>query len=152
MNIILEIEKILSDLGYENAKVTVSNRPDLGDYQFNGAFNLARVYHKSPVMIADEIVEKLKDNKKFKNVTNANGFVNLTLSDEFLVNYMNEVNNNFDINTYKSHYTHLVSTFRLGFAFHSTLDLSTLHLCRQYMVHLFLNQIRLHKVVLLSLL
>ena len=101
MNIILEIEKILSDLGYENAKVTVSNRPDLGDYQFNGAFNLARVYHKSPVMIADEIVEKLKDNKKFKNVTNANGFVNLTLSDEFLVNYMNEVNNNFDINTYK---------------------------------------------------
>ena len=101
MNIILEIEKILSDLGYENAKVTVSNRPDLGDYQFNGAFNLARVYHKSPVMIADEIVEKLKDNKNFKNVTNANGFVNLTLSDEFLVNYMNEVNNNFDINTYK---------------------------------------------------
>ena len=101
MNIILEIEKILSDLGYENAKVTVSNRPDLGDYQFNGAFNLTRVYHKSPVMIADEIVEKLKDNKNFKNVTNANGFVNLTLSDEFLVNYMNEVNNNFDINTYK---------------------------------------------------
>ena len=101
MNIILEIEKILSDLGYENAKVTVSNRPDLGDYQFNGAFNLVRVYHKSPVMIADEIVEKLKDNKNFKNVTNANGFVNLTLSDEFLVNYMNEVNNNFDINTYK---------------------------------------------------
>lgn len=101
MNIILEIEKILSDLGYENAKVTVSNRPDLGDYQFNGAFNLARVYHKSPVMIGDEIVEKLKDNKNFKNVTNANGFVNLTLSDEFLVNYMNEVNNNFDINTYK---------------------------------------------------
>ncbi|MDO4376316.1 MAG: arginine--tRNA ligase [bacterium] len=101
MNIILEIEKILSDLGYENAKVTVSNRPDLGDYQFNGAFNLARVHHKSPVMIADEIVEKLKDNKNFKNVTNANGFVNLTLSDEFLVNYMNEVNNNFDINTYK---------------------------------------------------
>lgn len=101
MNIILEIEKILSDLGYENAKVTVSNRPDLGDYQFNGAFNLARVYHKSPAMIADEIVEKLKDNKNFKNVTNANGFVNLTLSDEFLVNYMNEVNNNFDINTYK---------------------------------------------------
>ena len=101
MNIILEIEKILSDLGYENAKVTVSNRPDLGDYQFNGAFNLARVYHKSPGMIADEIVEKLKDNKNFKNVTNANGFVNLTLSDEFLVNYMNEVNNNFDINTYK---------------------------------------------------
>lgn len=101
MNIILEIEKILSDLGYENAKVTVSNRPDLGDYQFNGAFNLARVYHKSPAMIADEIVKKLKDNKNFKNVTNANGFVNLTLSDEFLVNYMNEVNNNFDINTYK---------------------------------------------------
>ena len=101
MNIILEIEKILSDLGYENAKITVSNRPDLGDYQFNGALNLARVYHKSPVMIADEIVEKLKDNINFKNVTNANGFVNLTLSDEFLVNYMNEVNNNFDINTYK---------------------------------------------------
>ena len=72
MNIILEIEKTLSDLGYENAKVTVSNRPDLGDYQFNGAFNLARVYHKSPVMIADEIVEKLKDVQDSINIVNDN--------------------------------------------------------------------------------
>lgn len=102
MNIILKINEIIKELGLdENPEVLVSNRPDISDYQYNGAFALAKTLHKSPILIADEIVSKLKDNKMFKEVVNVNGFVNVTLSDEALVEYINEVINNFDINTYK---------------------------------------------------
>ena len=102
MNIILKINEIIKELGLdENPEVLVSNRPDISDYQYNGAFALAKTLHKSPILIADEIVSKLKDNKMFKEVVNVNGFVNITLSDEALVEYINEVINNFDINTYK---------------------------------------------------
>lgn len=102
MNIILKINEIIKELGLdENPEVLVSNRPDISDYQYNGAFALAKTLHKSPTLIADEIASKLKDNKMFKEVVNVNGFVNITLSDEALVEYINEVINNFDINTYK---------------------------------------------------
>ena len=96
MNIILKINEIIKELGLdENPEVLVSNRPDISDYQYNGAFALAKTLHKSPILIADEIVSKLKDNKMFKEVVNVNGFVNITLSDEALVEYINEVINNF---------------------------------------------------------
>lgn len=106
MNLILSLEKLIKELlvslGYDDeVSLLVSNRPDLGDYQYNGAFKLAKVYHKSPVIIADEIVNMLKDNKEFKSVTNAGGFVNITLSDDALVQYVNEVISDFSINTYK---------------------------------------------------
>ena len=100
MNIILKIEKILNEAGYAGAKINVSNRPDLGDYQFNGAFTLAKELRKSPMVIADEIVSKLENNQAFKKVTNAGGFVNLTLSDEFLSEYLNEIIADFKVNTY----------------------------------------------------
>lgn len=100
MNIILKIENILNEAGYAGAKINVSNRPDLGDYQFNGAFTLAKELRKSPMVIADEIVSKLENNQAFKKVTNAGGFVNLTLSDEFLSEYLNEIIADFKINTY----------------------------------------------------
>lgn len=102
MNIILKINEIIKELGLDgNPEILVSNRPDISDYQYNGAFALAKTLHKSPILIADDIVSKLKDNKMFKEVVNVNGFVNITLSDEALVEYINEVIDNFDINTYK---------------------------------------------------
>lgn len=100
MNIILKIENILNEAGYAGAKINVSNRPDLGDYQFNGAFTLAKELHKSPMVIADEIVSKLENNQSFKKVTNAGGFVNLTLSDKFLSEYLNKIITDFKVNTY----------------------------------------------------
>lgn len=105
MNLINELEELISniikDLGYtDEVKLVTSNRPDLGDYQYNGTFNLAKIYHKSPIVIADEIVKVLKDNKNFKNVSNINGFINLTLSDECLIKYINKIIDNFNINTY----------------------------------------------------
>lgn len=105
MNLINKLENLISDvlstLEFEdNVKLMVSGRADLGDYQYNGAFNLAKVYHKSPAMIADEIVDKLKNDKNFKNVINVNGFINLSLSDECLISYINEIINDFNVNTY----------------------------------------------------
>ena len=85
MDLISKLEKIIEQdiksIGYlDDIKLNVSNRPDLGDYQYNGAFKLAKTYHKNPVQIADEIILCLKDNDNFKNVSNANGFVNFSRS------------------------------------------------------------------------
>lgn len=102
MNLVLKINEIIKELGYdETPEVSVSNRPDISDYQYNGAFKLAKIMHKSPMVIADEIVCKLKNNDMFKEVSNVNGFINITLSDKSLIDYLNEIVNNFDINTFK---------------------------------------------------
>ena len=102
MNLVLKINEIIKELGYdETPEVSVSNRPDISDYQYNGAFKLAKIMHKSPMVIADEIVSKLKDNDMFKEVSNVNGFINITLSDKSLIDHLNEIVNNFDINTFK---------------------------------------------------
>ena len=102
MNLVLKINEIIKELGYdETPEVSVSNRPDISDYQYNGAFKLAKIMNKSPMVIADEIVCKLKDNDMFKEVSNVNGFINITLSDKSLIDYLNEIVNNFDINTFK---------------------------------------------------
>lgn len=102
MNLVLKINEIIKELGYdETPEVSVSNRPDISDYQYNGAFKLAKTMHKSPMVIADEIVSKLKNNDMFSEVSNVNGFINITLSDKALIDYLNEIVNNFDINTFK---------------------------------------------------
>lgn len=106
MNIIVflenELKNILTKLGYEDdVKLNVSNRPDLGDYQYNGCMKLASLYKKNPRNIAVEIVDSLNKTNYFKNVNIAGpGFINLTLSDELLVNYINDVTNDFKVNTY----------------------------------------------------
>ena len=106
MNIIVflenELKNILTKLGYEDdVKLNVSNRPDLGDYQYNGCMKLASLYKKNPRDIAAEIVDSLNKTNYFKNVNIAGpGFINLTLSDKLLVNYINDVTNDFKVNTY----------------------------------------------------
>ena len=71
----------------------VSSRPELGDYQINDAMKLAKEYHDSPINIAGKIVEKLKENNKLTNINIAGpGFINLSLSDEFIKNSLNEIN------------------------------------------------------------
>lgn len=102
MNLVLKIKDIIRETGYDdNPDILISNRPDISDYQYNGAFKLAKEMHKSPNEIADLIVLKIKDNSLFKEVINVNGFINIVLSDNALVNYVNEVISDFDVNTYK---------------------------------------------------
>lgn len=72
------------------AKVSLSNRPDLCEYQCNGAMAAAKQYHKAPIMIANAVVEKLNESKCFAEVTAVNpGFINMKLNAEFLADYLN---------------------------------------------------------------
>ena len=56
-----EVTKAFTDCGYDAkyGKVTLSNRPDLCEYQCNGAMAAAKEYKKAPFMIADEVAAKL---------------------------------------------------------------------------------------------
>ena len=84
------------ELGYDKAagKVNVSNRPDLCQYQCNGALACAKKYKKAPNAIAQEVVEKLKENEVFSKLEIAGpGFINVTINDEFLSDYVNKMNN-----------------------------------------------------------
>ena len=56
--------------GYDAAlgMVTVSNRPDLCQYQCNGAMAAAKQYHKAPFMIAQAVVDQMADDKMFAKV------------------------------------------------------------------------------------
>lgn len=72
--------------------VVVSNRPDLCQYQCNGAMAAAKEYHKAPFMIADEVVAKLKDSKMFSKAEVVKpGFINLDVKDEFLSEYISNM-------------------------------------------------------------
>lgn len=89
-----EMGKAFEAAGYDPAlgKVTLSNRPDLCEYQCNGAMAGAKQYHKAPVVIANEVAEKLADSGVFKEAAAvAPGFLNLKLSEEFLLDVVSRV-------------------------------------------------------------
>ena len=76
------------DMGY--AKITLSNRPDLCEYQCNGAMAAAKAYKKKPIDIANEVTEEVKDCSMFSEVNAVMpGFINIKLSPEFLADYLN---------------------------------------------------------------
>jgi len=88
-----KISKALDSCGYQVEEVVVneSNRPDLGEYQFNGVMPLAKVYHKSPIDIAKDVVSELEKDSFFKNVNIAGpGFINMTISDIALIDFTNQ--------------------------------------------------------------
>ena len=79
------------EINVEELTLNPSNRPDLGDYQYNGAMSLAKILHDNPMNIASKIVEKIKNFPEFKKISVANpGFINITLSDEFLIDFANQ--------------------------------------------------------------
>lgn len=89
-----QFEKVMSECGYDEkyAKVTVSNRPDLCEYQCNGAMALAKAHKKAPIMIANELVEKLAGNEMFAEIAAVNpGFINIKISDAFLADYIEQM-------------------------------------------------------------
>ena len=86
-----KLESVFEELSYDGsyAIVGVSNRSDLCEFQCNGAMSLAKIYKKSPLDIATEIVEKLKEDKMFsKFEAVAPGFINISVSNEFLASYL----------------------------------------------------------------
>ena len=86
-----EMKNAFEAAGYDRelGKVTVSNRPDLCEYQCNGAMAGAKQYKKAPIMIANDVAAKLEGSKVFSKVEAvAPGFLNLTLENEFVGEYI----------------------------------------------------------------
>jgi len=97
----LKIKDSLNTLGYQVDDVTInpSNRPELGDYQFNGVMPLAKIYHKSPIEIANSLVPLIQEYPEIKEASVAGpGFINLTFNDSFLINFLNDSLENIEIN------------------------------------------------------
>ncbi|MCI9336252.1 MAG: arginine--tRNA ligase [Lachnospiraceae bacterium] len=83
-----EMGKAFQAAGYEASlgRVTLSNRPDLCEYQCNGAMAGAKKYKKAPIMIANDVAAKLTDSDVFREAAAvAPGFLNLKLSEGFLL-------------------------------------------------------------------
>lgn len=80
--------------GYDGklGRVTLSNRPDLCEFQCNGAMAGAKQYHKAPLVIAQEVAAQLAGSDLFGQVEAvAPGFLNLKLQESFLKAYLNEM-------------------------------------------------------------
>ena len=87
-----EVAKAFAEAGYDEkyARVSLSNRPDLCEYQCNGAMAVAKEYHKAPIMIANAVVEAMQGSEVFGEVQAVNpGFINMKVNNEYLSQYLN---------------------------------------------------------------
>lgn len=92
-----EVKHAFAQAGYpaEYGKVTISNRPDLCELQCNGAMALAKQFKKAPIMIANEIAEKLAQSNVLSKVEAVMpGFLNMDLSEAYLADYLRQMSEN----------------------------------------------------------
>lgn len=85
-----KVECGFEQAGYDRkyGMVSVSNRPDLCQYQCNGAMAAAKEYRKAPIQIASEVVEKLTEDSFFGKIESVKpGFINITVSGSVLVEF-----------------------------------------------------------------
>ncbi len=100
-----EMEAAFAACGYEEkyGMVTLSNRPDLCEYQCNGAMAAAKQYKKAPILIAEEIIEKIKDNPIFSETEAVKpGFLNLKLSNHYVAEYLKQMETEKDLGCEKT--------------------------------------------------
>ena len=89
-----ELETAFEKAGYDKqyARVTLSNRPDLCEYQCNGAMAAVKVYRKAPIMIANDVVAALSESTCIEKVEAvAPGFINIILDSEFVACYLKDM-------------------------------------------------------------
>ncbi|MGN1148939.1 MAG: arginine--tRNA ligase [Lachnospiraceae bacterium] len=89
-----EMQSGFEKAGYapELGRVTLSNRPDLCEYQCNGAMAGAKQYKKAPIMIANDVAAVLQDSPVFSEVSAvAPGFLNLKVRESFLTDYLKKM-------------------------------------------------------------
>lgn len=90
-----ELEVAFEKAGYDKqyARVTLSNRPDLCEYQCNGAMAAVKVYKKAPIMIANDVVAALDGCPCIAKVEAVNpGFINIILDAAFVAGYLRKMN------------------------------------------------------------
>jgi transposase-like protein len=89
---------VSAGLPAEFGRVTASDRPDLADFQCNGAMAAAKTAKRPPRDIAVQVVEGLRDNPYLASAELAGlGFINLRVSNAALANRVNEVAADFDV-------------------------------------------------------
>ena len=89
-----EMKNAFEAAGYDRelGKVTLSNRPDLCEYQCNGAMAGAKLYKKAPIMIANEVAAKLENSQVYSEVSAvAPGFLNLKVKEGFVSDYLKQM-------------------------------------------------------------
>ncbi|MBR4207583.1 MAG: arginine--tRNA ligase [Lachnospiraceae bacterium] len=89
-----ETGKAFEKAGYpaECGRVNVSSRPDLCEFQCNGAMSCAKQYKKAPLQIAEEVAAALEGSEFFSKVSVVKpGFINLDISEAFLGSYVKEM-------------------------------------------------------------
>lgn len=89
-----EVEQAFEANGYDSkfGRVSLSNRPDLCEYQCNGAMAAAKEYKCAPFLISDKVADSLKDNIMFSAVDSVKpGFLNLRLDNEYLAAYLRQM-------------------------------------------------------------
>ena len=92
--ITIEMQKAFREAGYDEAfaKVTLSNRPDLCEYQCNGAMAAAKTYKKAPFVIAEDVLGKLGECSCFETAEAVRpGFINLKMSPAYVAAYLNKM-------------------------------------------------------------
>lgn len=108
MDLISKTEQILMDIikkngyGEEDVILSVSSKPELGQFQYNGAMGLAKKNHTNPREIAEKIVNDLNGYEIFENINIAGpGFINISYNKEYLAEYLNSIINNMQENVKK---------------------------------------------------
>ena len=90
-----QLKEAFESKGYDGTRVaaSVSNRPDLCEFQCNSAMALAKSAGKAPIMIAEEVAGQLKENPWFSEVSAVKpGFINLKVSGTQLAGYVDGMN------------------------------------------------------------
>lgn len=96
-----DISKLVKEAGYETENLVLqpSGRRDLGEFQLNDAMTLAKTYKKSPIIIAEDIIKVLEQDNRFTNLNIAGpGFINITLTDQYLGELLTKIYENKNLN------------------------------------------------------
>lgn len=88
-----KIKESLSFLGIEVDSVTINptNRPELGDYQYNGIMPLAKKINQNPQELATLLSKLISEYSEIKESSVAGpGFINIKFADNFLIDFLND--------------------------------------------------------------
>lgn len=101
------IKSKLNELGFKDEVIlNVSSRPEFGDYQYNGIMSIAKKNNINPHELSTKLVDLIKSENHYENINVAGpGFINITFKNEQLIEYLNDLNEDINLNYYNEHPT-----------------------------------------------